>query len=77
MEFKKFGVRRGTSFLLGSVLALLTSFGAQAAEAESTSTTLIDELLLQHRFLKHQTSARWVMPIWLAEKRLPTARQPA
>ena len=52
MEFKKFGVRRGTSFLLGSVLALLTSFGAQAAEAESTSTTLIDEVVVTASLLE-------------------------
>ena len=52
MEFKKLGVRRGTSFLLGSVLALLTSFGAQAAEAESTSTTLIDEVVVTASLLE-------------------------
>ena len=46
MEFKNLGVRSGTSFLLGSVLALLTSISTHAADAKIAAETLIEETVV-------------------------------
>lgn len=46
MKFKNLGVRNGTSFLLGSVLALLTNISTHAADAEIASEKLIEETVV-------------------------------